>query len=364
MILGITDVFHTIMTPLYYAVSALLLFWHRIFAQVLPGGWAWALSIIGLTVTIRALLIPLFVKQIKSSRNMQLIQPQLKELREKYGHDRERFAQEQMKLFSDSGTNPFSSCLPLLVQMPIFFALFHVIRGAATGKAIGFLSAADVAKSNPDALRNAVFLGGRLADTFMKTDHLETRIVAAAMVVIMTISQFVTQRQLMAKNMTADAMSGPYAQQQKMMLYTLPLVFAFSGVAFPVGVLLYWVTSNLWTMGQQFWVIRNNPAPGTPAFEAKQERDRARGRTVQEDPIKKAEAERKAADAERQSGRQQPKKQPRSQRKPGQQPRPQGGGASKPGAKPAAPKASAPKNGDPKNGGKPGGGKPGRPKKS
>ncbi len=89
----------------------------------------------------------------------------------------------------------------------------------------------------------------------------------------MTATTFLTQRQLMSKNMPADALTGPYAQQQKLLLYVLPVVFAVGGIAFPIGVLLYWTTSNLWTMGQQFYVIRNNPAPGTPAFAAKEERD-------------------------------------------------------------------------------------------
>ena len=81
----------------------------------------------------------------------------------------------------------------------------------------------------------------------------------------MTATTFLTQRQLMSKNMPADALTGPYAQQQKLLLYVLPVVFAVGGIAFPIGVLLYWTTSNLWTMGQQFYVIRNNPVPGTPA---------------------------------------------------------------------------------------------------
>src|SRR5688572_9797614 len=84
-----------------------------------------------MTIVIRALLIPLFVKQIKSSRNMQLIQPKVKELQKKYGHDRERLTQETMKLYKDTGTNPFASCLPLLVQMPVFLALFRLIDQAA-----------------------------------------------------------------------------------------------------------------------------------------------------------------------------------------------------------------------------------------
>src|SRR5690348_15834742 len=127
--------------PLYYAVSAILMGWHWLLVRAcfLSDGWVWVLSIAVLTVTIRALLIPLFVKQIKSSRNMQLLQPQIKELQNKYGHDRQRLAEEQMKLWKESGTNPFASCLPLILQMPIFFDLFHVISKAARGTATGLL---------------------------------------------------------------------------------------------------------------------------------------------------------------------------------------------------------------------------------
>ncbi len=315
------SIFNAIMTPLYYAVSGVVLAWHELFSLFLDSksGWSWALSIVGLTVTIRALLIPLFVRQIKSSRNMQLLQPQLKELREKYGHDRERFAQEQMKLFKDSGTNPFSSCMPLLLQMPIFLSLFRVINEASrkgADGALGFLS-----EDHARDLQNAEWLGGRIADTFLTSDHLETKIIALVMVVMMSATQFFTQRQLMAKNMPPEALNGPFAQQQKMLLYVLPIVFAVSGVYFPLGVLVYWTTSNLWTMGQQFYVIRNNPAPGTEAFRAKQERDRRRGKEPQIDPAAAAAEERKKIAREAAVRRQQPKKQSRNQRKGGQQPK-------------------------------------------
>ena len=313
------SIFNAVMTPLYYAVSGVVLAWHELFSLILDpaSGWSWALSIVGLTVTIRAMLIPLFVRQIKSSRNMQLLQPQLRELREKYGHDRERFAQEQMKLFKDSGTNPFSSCMPLLLQMPIFLSLFRVINEASrkgADGALGFLSG-----DQAEALQDAEWLGGRIADTFLTSDHLETKIIALVMVVMMSATQFFTQRQLMAKNMPPEALNGPFAQQQKMLLYILPLVFAVSGVYFPLGVLVYWTTSNLWTMGQQFYVIRNNPAPGTEAFRAKQERDRRKGKEPQIDPAAAAAEERKKIAREAAARRQQPKKQSRNQRKGGGQ---------------------------------------------
>ena len=236
-------------------------------------GVAWVLSIIGLTLVIRMALIPLFVKQIKSSRNMQLIQPKVKELQKKYGHDRERLAQETMKLYKDTGTNPFASCLPILLQMPIFLALFRLIDQAAKDPSHerGLMT-----QELNTQFGDAIFLGAKISDTFLNTGDLGVRVLAAVLVLAMTATTFLTQRQLMSKNMPADALTGPYAQQQKMLLYVLPVVFAVGGIAFPVGVLFYWTTSNLWTMGQQFYVIRNNPAPGTPAFQAKEDRVKAK----------------------------------------------------------------------------------------
>jgi YidC/Oxa1 family membrane protein insertase len=323
----IGDIFNFIATPLYYAISAVLIAWHKVLSSLgldPDGGAAWVLSIVGLTVVIRAALIPLFVKQIKSSRNMQLIQPKVKELQKKYGHDRERLAQETMKLYKDSGTNPFASCLPILLQMPIFFTLFHLLNEAAKDGTPHGLLTESLAENFGQAE-----LFGRLpiSSTFVNSDgHVGVMVLAAFLVVAMTATTFLTQRQLMSKNMPADALSGPYAQQQKMLLYVLPLVFAVGGVAFPIGVLFYWTTSNLWTMGQQFYVIRNNPAPGTPAFAAKEERDRAKaarkGQPVEATAVETAPeplAERRPAP------RQQPRKQTRQQRKSGGGQRPSGG---------------------------------------
>ncbi len=318
------DIGGFIMTPLYYAISVILVAFHRLFSTVLDpsGGASWALSIVGLTLLIRTALIPLFVKQIKSSRNMQLIQPKVKELQKKYGHDREKLGQETMKLYKDSGTNPFASCLPILLQMPIFLALFRLLDQAAKDRGHGVLSdalAKDFANAN-------LFGQIPISNTFLKANgDVAVMVFAAVLVLSMTATTFLTQRQLMSKNMPADALSGPYAQQQKLLLYVLPLVFAVGGVAFPIGVLLYWTTSNLWTMGQQFYVIRNNPAPGTPAAKAKADRDAAKAArhggsvaTVETETVLEPEAYRRPA-------RQQPKKQSREQRK---KPNKQSGGTS------------------------------------
>ncbi len=266
-----------IMTPLYYVVSFVLVGFHNLFSQFMDadGGASWALSIVGLTLVIRAALIPLFVKQIKSSRNMQLIQPKVRELQKKYGHDREKLAQETMKLYKDSGTNPFASCLPILIQMPIFLSLFRLLNAAANGKGHGVLTTADAQSFGSSQLFGAVPVSAKFIDA-ARGGEVAIMIVAAFLVVAMTASTFLTQRQLMSKNMPADALSGPYAQQQKLLLYVLPVVFAVGGIAFPIGVLIYWTISNAWTMGQQFYVIRNNPAPGTPAAKAKDDRVHAK----------------------------------------------------------------------------------------
>ena len=324
----LAEVGSTIMAPLYFVTSVVLSGFHRLFGAVFgeDSGAPWALSIIGLTVVIRAALIPLFVKQIKSSRNMQLLQPRVRELQKKYGHDRERLAQEQMALYKETGTNPFASCLPLILQMPIFLALFRLIDLAANREKRGILTDKQVA-----SLAEAKIFGARIADTFTGASGdsaLEVRLLAAVLVVAMTATTFLTQRQLMMKNMPADALTGPYAQQQKILLYVLPVVFAVGGIAFPIGVILYWTTSNLWTMGQQFVVIRHNPVPGTPAAAAKEKRDaekRARkggspdvaGTTtstaVETPPVTEVKAP---------PARQQPKRMTREQRKKQQRPAP------------------------------------------
>ena len=154
------DIGSFIMTPLYWITSVILTGFHSLFGRLFgeESGWAWALAIVGLTLVIRAALIPLFVKQIKSSRNMQLLQPKVKELQKKYGHDRERLSRETMALYKETGTNPFASCLPILLQMPIFLALFRLLDLAADGEVRGVLTEAQARQFG-----SAELLGAHLA---------------------------------------------------------------------------------------------------------------------------------------------------------------------------------------------------------
>ena len=315
-----------IMQPLYWVVSGLMVLFHTLWSPVLgpDNGWTWALTIISLTVVIRTLLIPLFVKQIRSSRNMQLLQPKVRELQKKYGHDREKLGQETMKLYKETGTNPLASCMPLLLQSPIFIALFRVLDGAAREIPRGTWL-----KDNPELLKSlheATIFNARISDKFLPFNGTITSIhlLTVVLILLMTATLFVTQLQLMRKNMPPEALTGPFAQQQKMMLYLFPLIFAIGGVNFPVGVLIYWLTSNLWTMCQQFYVIRRNPAPGTPAYEAWEARRKAKGKDVTGKDAKGRNVKGKAAEPEpaeatttapNKPQRQQPRNQPRSRRK-------------------------------------------------
>lgn len=255
-----------ILEPLYDLVSWIILMLHRGFSNVgMNASWSWCLAIVGLVVMIRIALIPLFVKQIRSMRNMQVLQPQIKKIQERYKGDRERASQELMKLYKEHKTNPLSSCFPILAQAPFFFALFRVLNLASKGQTVGVLDTSDVA-----GIDKANFLGASLADKFVGAETVTVQIITLVMIIAMSGSQFYIQRMLMTKNMPvgAQAAKNPFMQQQKVMLYLFPIMFAVFGINFPVGVLLYWLISNLWSVGQQLYVIRRMPALGSLAHEA------------------------------------------------------------------------------------------------
>ncbi len=271
-------------------VSWILVQFHALFTFLgmdPTSGWTWTWSIVGLVVVMRILLIPLFVKQIKAQRGMQIIQPRIKEVQKKYAGDREKQSQEMMKIYKETGTNPLASCLPILLQAPIFFALFRVLQGIAMYNeddpgytAPGVFAWSQYAALLPQAHEASIF-GVPLYGYFMGASEvaadgfnpLNTRVLSIILIILMSGSTFLTQRQLIVKNSAPD---NPFVKQQKILLYVFPIIFAVGGINFPIGVLIYWLTTNIWTMGQQFYVIRNNPQPGTPAFDAWEERKAAK----------------------------------------------------------------------------------------
>jgi len=286
--------FSDLIYPFEWIVSWILYGWHSLFTAVgIPSdsGVAWVLSIIGLVVVMRAAMIPLFVKQIHASRRMQLIQPEMQKIQAKYKgktdpDSRQAMTQETMDLYKRTGTNPFSSCLPILLQSPFFFGLFRVLNNLqkiADGS-IGPIG--PISRKLAAEAESSTFFGAQLSDKFIGSETVTVKVVTILLIVLMSASTFTTQRQLMMKNMPASALDNPFAKQQKMLLYLMPLFFAISGVNFPIGVLLYWLTTNVWSMCQQFYVIRRMPAPGSPAEKAMQQRRAKRGKPVEEFTVK------------------------------------------------------------------------------
>jgi len=290
------DIIGTILWPIKWVVELILVAWHWVFSNIgldPAAGITWVLSIVGLTVVVRAALIPIFVRQIKNQRRMLEIAPQLKKIQDKYKGKKDQFSREAMsretmELYKKTGTNPLSSCLPLLLQMPIFFGLFSVLNDAQHDKP----GVGPMTQELANSFANSEFLGAPLKSTFIGEWNLmiagqpfsaSTLIIALTMIVLMTASQFITQLQIVSKNMSPETKASPMFRQQRILLYLLPLVFAVSGVAFPLGVMFYWLTSNFWTMGQQFLVIRNMPTPGSEAARAREARLAKKGKLVVEE---------------------------------------------------------------------------------
>ncbi len=258
------DVFASIMAPFKWLVSALMVWFHDALSSIgmsAANGWTWTFSIIGLVLVIRAALIPVFLRQVNAQRRMRLLQPDLKKLQDKYKGktdqlSRQAMAQEQMALYKQHGTNPFSACLPMLIQVPFFFALFQVLSGitsaARQDQGIGAMSHQQVVQFDESSILAAplsasVLHGGA-------GDQAAVIVLTVLMILAMTASQFMTQRRIMARSMAEDSADDPLLRQQRMFLYILPVVFGVGGILFPIGVLIYWTITNLWTLAQQFFV--------------------------------------------------------------------------------------------------------------
>ncbi len=287
------DLLGTILWPLKWAVELILVAWHWLFTSVgLPeaSGITWILSIVGLVIVVRASVFPLFVRQIKSQRKMMEIAPEMKKIQEKYKGkkdqlSREAMSRETMGLYKKHGTSPMSSCLPLIVQMPIFFALFSVlndvqkVRDNPDFSGVGLLSNNLTQQFYDATIFGDVSLHGTLGNA-IETQNTVAIVLLVILVVLMIGSQFFTQLQIISKNLSPEAKTGQAYQMQKIMLYVLPLGFIFSGVFFPLGVVVYWFISNLWTMAQQFLVIREMPTPGSEAAKAREERLARKGKAI------------------------------------------------------------------------------------
>ncbi|MGO1769078.1 MAG: membrane protein insertase YidC [Microbacterium sp.] len=334
------DILGSILVPIRFVIEIILVGWHWVFTHIgldTTSGLAWVLAIAGVVIVVRAAIFPLTVKQIKSQRKMMEIAPEMRKIQEKYKGkkdqlSREAMSRETMALYKKHGTSPVGGCLPMLIQMPIFFSLFWTLRDIKTWdtEGIGGWSARvdwfphmftnDLVQQFEDAK-----LFGVAPLSMTLTDHFQTPIGTSTIAIVLSIilvammiaSQFFTQLLIVSKNLSDEAKTGQAYQMQRIMLYIIPFAMIFSGVFFPLGVVTYWFFNNLWTMGQQFLVIREMPSPGSEAWRARVARLERKGKTldtkgkvvtVEEYEAEQAELLRKAEEekAQRQAKRQQP----------------------------------------------------------
>jgi YidC/Oxa1 family membrane protein insertase len=272
--------FNWLMNPIYNIISWVLLRWHWVWDAILPNGrflgtnWDWVLAIVSLVVTVRIVLFPIFVKQIKSQRAMQALAPKIKELQAKHKGDRQTLQQEMMKLYQTEKVNPLMGCLPMLLQIPVFFGLFHTLKYinplTVTSKTQYGWTAAQF-----DSAASARLFGAPIPGAFSSgVDTLArlgvhgptVKIVAGVLVLLMMLTTFTTQRQMILK--TGWQQEPQQKMIQRLMLYGIPVSLLVSGWAFPIGVVIYWVMQNLISLLQQQWVLRKYPPMITANTEA------------------------------------------------------------------------------------------------
>jgi YidC/Oxa1 family membrane protein insertase len=263
--------------PLNYLYEAVGWVFTHIYYLLKPGfgatsGWTWFFSIVILVVLMRLIMVPLFIKQMHTTRAMSSLQPQMAALRKKYKDDRQTLNQETMKLYQEAGVNPLMGCLPFVLQLPLFFSLFNVLRAIAEYH--GGTPAYHLPKAMVQAGQQAKILGASISDKVLFTGvvhvPLHAKLVILVFVIISMATTFFTIRQSQKRGMMPAATpDNPMAASQKYMTYIMPL-FALTGLYWQFGLVLYWVTTNVWTMGQQYILGRRYPytppaADGTAA---------------------------------------------------------------------------------------------------
>jgi YidC/Oxa1 family membrane protein insertase len=225
-----------VLQPLIDFCESIMSFWHD------TVGFSWGLSIIFLTFVIRLLILPLTFKQVRGMQGLQRLQPEIKKLQARYKDDRQRMNQEMMKFYQEHKVNPLSSCLPILLQLPFFLALFYMLRHDLRLDVCG---------------QTAVPCGqvpGDHGESFLFIPDITDKATGAALVVLIVLyvgSQLISG---LITTFTAD-------RTQRMLMLALPFVFVTFVINFPAGLILYWITTNFWTIGQQLAIKRFLPAP-------------------------------------------------------------------------------------------------------
>jgi YidC/Oxa1 family membrane protein insertase len=298
---------------LYTAISWILLRWHDAWSflegrEFLNTNWDWILAIVFLVITVRIILFPVFVKQIKSQRAMQALQPQVKELQQKHKGDRETLQKELMDLYRREKANPLMGCLPIVLQIPVFISLFWILRRLDPLQTIN----TDLYTWTDEQFRSASLaelFGAPIASQFFDENFdrfasldasiITTRIVTGVLVIIMMVTTHLTAKQMILK--TGWATDPTQLMMQRLMVWGFPLMLLFSGAFFPIGVIIYWVVQNVFSLAQQQWVLRKYPPPpraedaaangakaakaasGKPASKQQPAKGKGKGATVQDE---------------------------------------------------------------------------------
>jgi YidC/Oxa1 family membrane protein insertase len=247
---------------LYTFIAQVITWIHQAYSTFIDpaSGLNWALTIITLTVIMRILIFPLFLKQMRSSKKMQELAPKVQELRKRYKNDKQRMNQEVMALYQGAGANPLGGCLPILAQFPIFISMFTVLQAIANGTATKY----GMTKEVVDSAKQAHILTAGISETFFSAQDVASKIIIAIFVAVSSLTTFLTVRQSVTRSIQ-QMPDNPMAAQQKILMWISPL-FAIFSLNFPLGLILYWVTTNLWTLGQQHWFYSRHPMP---QFDAK-----------------------------------------------------------------------------------------------
>jgi len=258
-----------ILNPLYDLVAWLITHIHAVLAPLFgpASGATWVLTIVVLVVLMRLALLPLFIKQMHSQRKMLALAPELQVLRKRYKNDKQKLQEEMMKLYKEHGANPLSGCLPLVAQLPLWFALFNVLRAISQHKVLYGMTAQFVHQAN-----SARIFGVSIADKFLfehPAPALHVKVVIVITVLISAVTTFLSVRQSTKRGLMqnpAATEDNPMAGAQKYMVYIAPL-FALSGLYWNYGLVIYWLTSNIWQVGQQYFLFKKIPpltaAPAT-----------------------------------------------------------------------------------------------------
>jgi YidC/Oxa1 family membrane protein insertase len=248
---------------IYYPVSAILWFWHKVFGAIPflgpDNGITWSLAVVFLVFTLRALLFKPFVSQVRSMRKMQEFAPQIRKLQEKYKGDRQGLAQEMQKLQSEHGVNPLGGCLPILIQIPVFIGLFQVLKNFKPGNNTNYVFDRDEVQSFVNSHLFNAKLSAFITMSQQELSELGTGRVAVALVAIplmiaASIATHVTARHSVERQSAAAAANPQAAIMNKLTLYIFPIGVLAGGPFFPIAILIYWLSNNLWTLGQQ-WVV-------------------------------------------------------------------------------------------------------------